>query len=237
MADLEMTLDARSVHGKANKRLRRAGLVPAVVFGNREGSTPVQIDAKRFETLYRAAGRTSVITLTIDGDADGRARSAIIKSVQRNPLTGRALHVDFQVIDLTHVMEVDVPLAFFGEAPAVEETGGTLVHNLDRIRVSALPNDMPHEVRVNVSVLTSLDAGIHVRDLSLNRDKVTVLTDGDELVAKVLPPRVEEEPVVEEELEEELAEGEEGAEGEAPTGEAEGEGEAGASGREGGVES
>src|SRR3970282_755107 len=97
--DLEIALAARTVEGKANKRLRRTGIVPAVVFGKGEPSTSVQVDAKEFETLYRAAGRTSVIGVTVPGD--GQARSAIIKSVQRNPLTGRPLHVDFLLVDLT----------------------------------------------------------------------------------------------------------------------------------------
>jgi len=111
-------------------------------------------------------------------------------------------------------MEVDVPLVFTGEAPAVEETGGTLLHNLSSVRVKALPNDIPHEIGVDVSVLRSLDVAIHVRDLSLNRDLVQVLTDGETLVSTVVPPRIEEEPepvLTEEELEAAAAaEGEEG---------------------------
>jgi large subunit ribosomal protein L25 len=215
---LEISLDARAAQGKANKRLRRAGIVPGVVFGNGEDSTPIQLGAKDFETLYRTAGRTSVVNLKVPGSSG--TKSAIIKGVQRHPLTGNALHVDFLVINLREEMEVDVPLVFFGEAPAVELTGGTLLHNLSSIHVKALPTEIPHEVQVNVSTLVSLDVAIHVRDLSLNRDAVTVMTDGDTLVATVVPPRIEEEPepvVTEEELlEGEAAEGEEGAEGEAP---------------------
>ena len=103
----------------------------------------------------------------------------------------------------------------------VVETGGTLLQNLSNLRVKALPNDIPHEVSVNVSVLTSLDVAIHVRDLSLNRDLVQVMTDGDTLVATVVPPRVEveEEPAPEgEELEGEAAAEGEGAEGEGAEG-------------------
>jgi large subunit ribosomal protein L25 len=219
---LEISLDARQAQGKANKRLRRGGIVPGVVFGNGEDSTPIQLNAKDFESLYRSAGRTSVVNLTVPGMSG--TKSAVIKGVQRHPLTGNALHVDFLVINLRNEMEVDVPLTFVGEAPAVEATGGTLLHNLSAIHVKALPNDIPREIEVNVSTLVSLDVAIHVRDLSLNRDAVTVLTDGDLLVATVVPPRVEEEPepVV---SEEELAEGEAAAEG-----------EEGAEGAEGGTE-
>jgi large subunit ribosomal protein L25 len=232
--DLELTLDAREAHGKANKRLRRAGIVPGVVYGSGEESTNVQVDAKTFETLYKSAGRTSVVKFKIPGHT--RATSGFIKSVQRNPLTGQVLHVDYLVVNLKQEMEVDVPLVFTGEAPAVEETGGTLLHNLSSIRVKALPTDIPHEVSVDVSVLKSLDVAIHVRDLNLNRDLIQVLSDPDTLVATVVPPRAEEEPetvVGEGELEAEAAgevpEGE-GAEGaEVPS---EGSGESEAAGEE-----
>ena len=212
--DLELTLDAREAQGKANKRLRREGIVPGVVYGKGEGSTNVQVEAKTFETLYRAAGKTSVVKFRLPGAS--RATSGFIKSVQRHPLSGSAIHVDYYLVNLNVEMEVDVPLQFTGEAPAVEETGGTLLHNLSAIRVKALPNDIPHEVTVDVSVLKSLDVAIHVRDLSLNRDLIQVMTDGETLVATVVPPRVEEEPepVLAEGEELEGEEGVEGAEGE-----------------------
>lgn len=219
--ELELTLDAREAHGKANKRLRRGGMVPGVVYGKGHESTPVQVEAKTFDTLYRAAGRTSVINFHLPGS--GRATSGLIKSVQRHPLSGNALHVDFFLVNLRAEMELDVPLVFVGESPAVLEAGGTLLHNLSQLHVKALPNDIPHEVEVNVSTLVSFDVAIHVRDLNLNRDLVHVLTDGDTLVATVVPPRQEEEPETVAAAEgEELAEGEEPAEG------AEGDGEGGA---------
>ena len=218
--DLELTLDAREAQGKANKRLRREGFVPGVVYGKGEDSTNVQVEAKTFEVLYRAAGKTSVVKFRLPGAS--RATSGFIKSVQRHPLSGRALHVDYYLVNLKVEMEVDIPLVFTGEAPAVEATGGTLLHNISSIHVKALPTDIPHEITVDVSVLKSLDVAIHVSDLNLNRDLVTVMTDGETLVATVVPPRVEEEP------EPVVAEGEE-AEGEGAEG-AEGEGAEGAEG-------
>jgi large subunit ribosomal protein L25 len=216
--DLELTLDAREAHGKANKRLRRGGLVPGVVYGKGHESTPVQVEAKTFDTLYRAAGRTSVIKFHLPGERG--STSGLIKSIQRHPLSGNALHVDFFLVDLLQEMELDVPLVFVGDSPAVLEEGGTLLHNLSQLHVKALPTDIPHEIEVNVSTLVSFDVAIHVRDLNLNRDLVHVLTDADTLVATVVPPRAEEvepEPVVVEGEEGAVAEGEEGAvaEGEA----------------------
>ena len=218
--DLELTLDAREAQGKANKRLRREGFVPGVVYGKGEESTNVQVEVKTFETLYRAAGKTSVVKFRLPGAT--RATSGFIKSVQRHPLSRQAIHVDYYLVNLKVEMEVDIPLVFTGEAPAVEATGGTLLHNISSIHVKALPTDIPHEITVDVSVLKSLDVAIHVSELNLNRDLVTVMTDGETLVATVVPPRVEEEP------EPVVAEGEE-AEGEAAEG-AEGEGAEGGEG-------
>ena len=218
--DNEIAVDPRTATGKQNRRLRLTGQVPAVVFGKGRESLSVQVEAKAFETLYRAAGRTTLVNLQIDG---GRTTSAVIKSVQRHPLSGRALHVDFFLVDLTQEMEVEVPLVFQGEPPAIELTGGTLMTPISQIRVRALPAEMPHEIIVDVTPLIDLEAAIHVSDLVVP-DNVHIQADGDELLARVIPPRVEEEPDVEEVEAEEGAEGAEGA-GEAGAGEgAEGEG-------------
>ena len=218
--DLEIAAEPRSTTGKRNRQLHRTGQLPAVVYGKDTDSLAIQVEAKAFDTLYRAAGRTSLVKLHVDGTA----KSAIIREVQRHPLSRRALHVDFLVVDLLQEMEVDVPLVFTGEPPAVELTGGTLMTPIGHLRVRALPAEIPHEITVDVTPLVDLDASLHVRDLVIP-ENVHVQTDGDELIARVLPPRIEEEPEVEEEaLEGEAAEGEEGAEGaegEAQAGEAE----------------
>jgi large subunit ribosomal protein L25 len=220
---LDLAVDSRAVLGKQTKRLRRAGTVPGVVFGKSTASIAVQVDAKQLEAIYRAAGRTTIFQLTVEGAG---TKSAMIKSVQRHPVTGRAVHVDFFVPDLKAEMQVDVPLVFGGDAPAIEDLGGTLFTSLDRIKVRALPADLPHEIAVDLSPLVDYDAVIHVRDLAIDTQRVQVLNDPEELVAKVMPPRVVEEvPTAEA--------GEEAAEGEAPAGEAaEGAAEDGSAGED-----
>jgi len=211
--DLEIAVSARDVYGKQNKRLRTTGVVPGVLFGKKIGSIPVQVDAKALELLYHQAGRTSVVQVSVDG---GQPTSAIIKSLQRNPLTRRALHVDLFAVDLTQEMLADIPLSFTGTSPAVELEGAILFTSLDHLKVRGLPGDLPHEIEVELSPLVDLESTIHVRDLVVD-SKVTVLNDPDDLVAKVTPPREEEviEPVVVEGEEgAEAAEGAEGAEGE-----------------------
>jgi large subunit ribosomal protein L25 len=211
--DLEIAVTARDVFGKQNKRLRTTGVVPGVLFGKSTGSIPVQLDAKALELLYREAGRTSVVKVSVDG---GRPTSAIIKSVQRNPLTGRALHVDLFAVDLTQEMQADIPLVFIGTSAAVEMEAAILFTSVDHLKVRALPADLPHEISVDLSALVDMDATIHVRDLAV-ADSVTVLNDPDELVAKVSPPRVEEEiaAVAVEGEEEAVVEGEAAVGGEA----------------------
>lgn len=219
--DLEIAVAGRDVYGKQNKRLRTTGVVPGVLFGKTTGSIPVQVDAKALEVLYHRAGRTSVVNVSVDG---GRPTSAIIKGIQRNPLTGRALHVDLFAVDLTQEMAADIPLAFTGTSQAVEMDGAILFAALDHLKVRALPADLPHEISVDLAALVDLEATIHVRDLVVD-SRVTVVNDPDDLVAKVTPPREEEvAPVVAEAAEGEAAAGEpaEGAEGEAAS-----EGEAG----------
>ena len=220
--DLEIAVAARDVYGKQNKRLRTTGVVPGVLFGKSTGSIPVQVDAKALEVLYHRAGRTSVVSVSVDG---GRPTSAIIKGIQRNPLTGKALHVDLFAVDLTQEMQADIPLVFSGTSQAVEMEGGILFASLDHLKVRALPADLPHEISVDLSALVDMEATIHVRDLVVDA-RVTVVNDPDDLVAKVTPPREEEEivPVAAEAVEgEEAAPAAEG-EGEAA---AEEEGEAG----------
>jgi large subunit ribosomal protein L25 len=192
--ELELSLDARDASGKQNKRLRRQGVVPGVVFGKGNESVPVQVDGKAFETLYRAAGRTGLVKINIPGSSG--TKSVMIKGVQRNPLNGQALHVDFFLVDLKHEIQSEVPLAFVGEPPAVEQSAGTLMTPLDHLKIRALPADIPHEIQVDLTSLTDLDAAIHVRDVVLPDGKVTILNEPDELLARVLPPRVEEEEVV-----------------------------------------
>jgi len=231
MADLQINVDARTVTGKHTRRLRAAGIVPGVLFGKKAGSVPVQLDAKELESLYREAGRTSIVQVSVGG---AQPTSAVIKSLTRHPLSGRAVHVDFFAPDLTHEMTVEVPIVFSGEPPAIEATGGFLDTAISTLRVRALPADLPHELPVDLSPLVSLDSAIHVRDVAV-ADNVTVLNDPDEMVARVLPPRVEEEPEPVVAEGEEGVEGEEGAEGEAPTaGEGAAEGGEAASSERGG---
>jgi large subunit ribosomal protein L25 len=197
-----------------------------VVFGRGLESSSVSVDTHEFELLRRHAGPNTLIDLSVDG---GTAAPVLVHGVQTSVVTRRPLHVDLFVVRMTEELIVDVPLVSEGESEAVENGGGTLLHVMENVRVRALPDHLPQSIHYSIASLATFDDLIHVSDLEIPSD-ATLLNDPSEVVAKVLPPRVEEEPVVAEAAEGEAAEGEgeEGAEGAA-----EGESGGGDSGREG----
>ena len=197
----------RTVTGKHVARLRSAGQLPAVVYGRGEPSTNVQLDTHEFEQLRRHAGPNTLIDLTIDGEAP---RPILVQEVQHNHVTGRMLHADLYLVRMTDELTVDVPLVATGKSEAIEDLGGTLLHVTENVRIKALPDHLPQSITYDLAPLATFDDAIHVRDLAIPED-VTLLTDLDEIVAKVAPPRVEEEPEPVAAVEGE--EGEEGAEG------------------------
>jgi large subunit ribosomal protein L25 len=215
----------RTVTGKKVAYLRRDGRLPAVVFGRGLESDSVSLDTHEFEVLRRHAGPNTLIDLSVDGAA---AAPVLVSEVQLHRVTRKPLHVDLYVVRMTEELTVDVALVSEGISDAVENAGGTLLHVIDHVRVRALPDHLPESIHYSIESLATFDDAIHVRDLVIPSD-ATLLTDPDEVVAKVLPPRVEEEPVVAEaeEGEEgaEAEEGEEGAEREAPAAESEGDDE------------
>lgn len=216
MSTARATLAAehREVTGKKVALLRRAGRLPAVVYGHGIDSDSISVDAHEFEQLRRHTGPNALVDLSVDGK---NAQPVLVQSVQVHPVNRRMLHVDLFLVRMTEELTVDVPLVATGEAPAVTLHGGTLLHPSESVRVRALPDHLPQVIEYSVASLLDFDTVVHVRDLSIPSD-VTLLTDGDEIIAKVQPPRVEEEPVV-------VAEAE-AVEGEAAA-EAEGAGEAG----------
>jgi large subunit ribosomal protein L25 len=201
----------REVLGKKVAHLRRAGQLPAVVFGHGEPSTPVTIDAHAFDLLRRHVGATTLIDVSVDGK---QSKPALVRNVQIDPVKRRPLHVDLFLVRMTEELTVEVAIVVTGSSEAVEKLGGTLSH-LDHLRVRGLPDHLPQRIELPVDNLADFDAVIRVRDLAVPSD-VTLLTDLDEVAAKVLPPRIEieEAPAVEEAEEGEEAAGAEGAPGE-----------------------
>ncbi|HEX5825235.1 MAG TPA: 50S ribosomal protein L25 [Candidatus Limnocylindrales bacterium] len=214
-----LAAEPRGISGKKVATLRRQGRLPAVVFGRGLSSENVSLDAHDFELLRRKAGQNALIDLSVDG---AKARPVLVHGVQVHPVNRRPLHVDLFLVRMTEELIVDVPLVAIGTSSAIENLNGTLLHPIESVRVRALPDHLPQSIEYSIEGLVDFDAVVKVADLQIPGD-VTLLTDADEIVAKVLQSRLQVE--VEAEKAEEAAEAAEaaaeGAEGEAEAGEAE----------------
>jgi large subunit ribosomal protein L25 len=180
----------RTVLGKKVSTLRRQGILPGVIFGGHADSLPIETDLHTFEQRYRRWGNTTLLSLS---GIDGGEVSALVHDVSRDPVTGRMLHVDFTRVSLTEKTRADVPLHFVKESPAVRTLGAVLLHALSEVTVEAFPQDIPRAIEVDLSGLQEIDDAIYVRDLVVDAATVRITNDGDELVVKAVPVKIEEE--------------------------------------------
>ena len=220
MDAVKVKLLSRTVIGKKVKNLRHKGIVPVHVYGNGVEPMSLQTDAQVLRRLLPQVGTNIPLSVEIEGNKGENI--CFVREVQRHPVTEDVLHVDFLRVDVAQTIQAEVPIVFVGEAPAARQMGGTLLQSLQNVLVEGLPMNIPPLVEIDVSGLDDFEKSIYISDLEIAAD-VTLITNPEELIARVSPPRVEVEEVVEEE---ELEEGEEAAEGEeAEAGAAEGSAE------------
>lgn len=193
MARKELTVYPRQVLGKKVAALRRAGVLPANVYGHGVESVSVQIEVEELQNTLKAATRNEVIDLKIEGERS--ARPVVIHHIQRHPLGRGILHADFYQVSLREKMRADVPIVITGRSEAVATFNGVLLPGIEALHVEALPLDIPAHIEVDITPLAELDMAIHVRDLEVPAN-VTVLTDPGVVVASVASPRVAEEELV-----------------------------------------
>lgn len=210
MQQLELRAHGRKLMGKKVRFLRRQGITPVHLFGHNVESLALQCDAGQLEQLLGQAGMTKLVTLKLDGAR--KPRSAVVRGVERDPLSGRLVHVDFYQVSMEEKIKVEVPVVLTGEAPALKTKGNYLAHELDTLHIECLPDRIPGTVEVDVSSLAEEDQSIYVSDLALG-EGITVLTDPEHVVVKVGVLRIEK---IEEKVAVAEAEVEAGAEGEAP---------------------
>lgn len=190
MKTLELKTEKREIKGKKVAALRSEGMIPAVVYGKGVEPISLTINLRDFTKLYKQAGESSLVDLVMED----KTLKVLISDVQLNPITDEPLHVDFHKVNLTEEITANVPLRFENEeiAPAVKELGGVLVKEKDEIEVECLPTNIPHEIIVDVTSLTTFDDIIHVSDLPIP-ENVKIVNEGEEVIALVKPPRSEEE--------------------------------------------
>ncbi len=175
--------------GKAES-LRKTGAVPAVMYGPKEPSTPIALQGKEFEKVFKAAGESTVITL----QGVGEDKEALITDVDFHPVTGTPRHVDFYVIEKGKKVTVKVPFEFTGTSAAVKDLGGILVKVMHELEIEVFPKDLPHSIPVDISKLNTFEDKILVKDLSLP-SSAEVAIPLDEVIVMVTEAKEEVEEV------------------------------------------
>jgi large subunit ribosomal protein L25 len=187
---VKLSVRARAeIGGTVSNKLKREGLVPAVVYGGKEPPLPLQVGARDISTLLsRARGENILVELEIENAGARSSRMALIQEVQHAPLSGGIVHVDFHAINMNETLHTSVPIESFGESIGVKSFGGILEQSLRSVEIACLPKDLPEVITVDVSGLNVGDS-IHVKHLLLPAG-VKALEDEDLTVFLVAAPAV-----------------------------------------------
>lgn len=203
MDEFVLQAKKREAVGKQVKKLRREGLMPAIIYGHEIESLPISLD---YRETSRALSKITSSNLVVV-DVDGEQITTLVRDRQYDPVTGHILHVDFLSISMSEKLRTEVSLDFIGEAPAVRNLGGVLVTGIESLEVECFPRDLPDKIDVDISILKEFGDSIYVKDLEIP-ENIEVLTSEDEMLILITTPAAE--PVEEEEVEEEeFEEGEE----------------------------
>lgn len=188
MEKVVLKASKRDVIGKQVKALRRAGQLPAVLYGYRvENPLSIALDLREASrTLAKTSSSSNVMI-----EVDGQEYPALVREKQRDYIKNRLLHVDFLAVSLTEKLTAYVSIELTGLSLAVKDYNAILVTGLERIEVECLPADLPEKIVVDISVLDKVGNAIHVRDLVLS-DKVKVLTSLEEMIVIATAAKVEE---------------------------------------------
>ncbi|MGI5837973.1 MAG: 50S ribosomal protein L25, partial [Chloroflexota bacterium] len=177
---VELAAEWRTVHGKQAKRLRKKGLIPAVLYGHGP-SVSLQVNAEAVKDILRRRGRTTLLNLKMLG---GETATAVIKQLQFDPVRGDLIHLDFMRVLQREKLKQKVPLRFVGEAPVAETHDVTIIKPLDAVTVETYPQDIPSAVEVDLARLTEPNSTVRVSDLEPG-PRVRILDQPEEVVASV----------------------------------------------------
>lgn len=213
---IELAAQKREITGKKVRSLRAEGNVPAVLYGHGIDSEILTVSQRNLTKVFGAAGSNKIVSLSVD---DAKPHSVMIHHVQTDSRTGVIMHADFYKVKMNEKIKAEIPLVVVGESTAVYKLEGSLIQALSAVEVEALPANLPENIEVDISGIEDFDTTIHVKDLKIPGN-VELLTDENELVIKVDPPRSDEEI---EELDEPVGDAAPTEEGEAAEGDSEGE--------------
>ena len=180
MKKYTLSAQKRDLVGRKVKSLRVKGEIPATVYGKDVKSVSVAVAQDAFTKIYSTAGETGLVELSVAGDI----RPVLIHTVQKHPVTGVILHVEFYQVNLKQKVKTNVPIEFTGDAPAVAQKVGVLLTLIDEVEVEALPTDLPEKILVDVSALAGVDQEVKVGDIKVPAG-VSILTTPDQSVVRV----------------------------------------------------
>ncbi|GIT16622.1 MAG: 50S ribosomal protein L25 [Dehalococcoidia bacterium] len=207
MADLKtLELEPRDLLGKKVETLRKSGLLPVHMYGPDIDSLSLQGDLKLLARLVLEVGTNIPVSVTVKGSDN--VNMCFVREIQRHPVTENILHVDFLRVDTSKAVRAEVPIILEGLAPA-SQRGGTLMQPLQNLIIEALPMDIPVSLEISVVGLDDFEKSLYVSDLSIP-ENITLISSSDDLIARVVPPRIEEEEVVASTEEDEMTEGVDG---------------------------
>lgn len=181
MKSTKLSVEKRTTFGEKVKNLRKAGIVPATIYGKAVESVSIQVPLKEFEKVYKEAGETGLVELTLGSE---KPRHTLIKNVQLEPRESVVLHVDFYQVNLSEKIKAMVPVEAIGEPKAVLDKVGVLLTPLAEVEVESLPTDLPEKIEVNVEHLAVVDDAVKVADIKIPTG-VAILTDPEQILFKV----------------------------------------------------
>jgi len=183
-------LTARQRDNQTPDIVRSVGYIPAILYGRARESVSVAVDYSNFEKLYRAAGESSLVDLTIEDVTE--PTKVLIQDVQIDPVKSRIIHVDFLQVQMDVAMNVEIPLHFVGISQAVKELAGTFNSSLTHVNVRCLPKDLLSAIEVDISALKTFNDAIEVQHLIVPPG-ITITDQPDSVVATVIAPLSEQE--------------------------------------------
>lgn len=191
MSQILVETKRRAPGGKnVNRRLRIAGLIPAVLYGRGREPVPLSVEPKTIvDILYSESGQNTIFSLSVDG---GERANAMVKDYQLDPVKGKLIHTDFVQIAMDRLLEVSVNVELVGEAEGVK-AGGLLDFVTRSIDLECLPADIPDSIKVDVGHLKINDY-VRVKNIEFE-SKIKVLTDPEVVIVTISPPLKEAEPV------------------------------------------
>ena len=191
MEKVVLKASKRDVSGKQVNALRRAGKLPAVIYGRHTEPLNISLDAHNANLALSKVGSSTLVTI----DLDGKESPTLVRERQRNYIKGNLIHVDFLAVSLTEKLHAEVRIELTGVSLAVKDQNAVLVTGLHSLSVECLPADLPEKIVVDIAPLLKPGDGIHVRDLVID-EKLRVMDDPDEMVVVATFAKIEEEAPV-----------------------------------------